>query len=187
MRALLLATLFATMLVTLLSGCERETALSDLHQLVAETETAPSSQRMSPPPRAAEQNIQYDAQNERSPFQNALPSTPVAGPVHPSVQAISRPAADHDRSTLATLALDELTLVGTLSGLQQASVQALFRDAAGHIHRLSVGDAVGPNAARIVAVSETRVELLEQVPVEDGGWILQPRTFLLSQQKPSRP
>lgn len=183
MRALLLA----TMLLALLSGCERETALSDLHQLVAETEMAPSSQRIPPPPRTAGQNIQYDAQNERSPFQNALPSTPVAGPAPASAQAIPKPVADQDRSTLATMELAELTLVGTLSGLQQASVQALFRDTAGHIHRLSVGDAVGPNAARIVAVSETRVELLEQVPVEDGGWILQPRTFLLSQQKPSRP
>lgn len=175
----------AAVLALLLAGCERETTMSDLRALVAETETPVSAKVIPLTTKVAARKLQYATQNERSPFQNPLTPTPQKGFAESSAATVFDPEVRSVQSKSAVMNLDELTMVGTLSGLQLASAQALFRDRDGHIHRLSVGDVIGPNKARIVAVSETRVELLERVPQQDGGWIVQPRTFLLSQQQPS--
>jgi len=186
MRALLMTALLAA----LLSGCEREAAMMDLRELVAETEAPASAKVTAVTSAKAGSKIQYATQDKRSPFQTPLTSTPEQEIIKPSVVTLFEstgfePAERSDQSKSVAMKLDELTMVGTLSGLRSASVEALFRDRDGHIHRLSVGDVIGPSNARIVAVSETRVELMEKVPLEAGGWILQTRTFLLSQQKPS--
>ena len=178
--------LIGMMLAVLLAGCEREATMNDLQALVAETEAPVSAKVIPPASKMAGRKLRYATQDERSPFQNPLTSTPDKGSAEPLGPTLFESAVRADQSKSAAMNLDELTMVGTLSGMRPASVQALFRDRDGHIHRLSVGDVIGPNGARIVAVSETRVELLEKVPLEDGGWIVQPRTFLLSQQKPSR-
>ncbi|MFG1495071.1 pilus assembly protein PilP [Saccharospirillum sp. HFRX-1] len=159
--------------------------MTDLQALVAETDAPASAKLTAAESGKAGRKIQYAAQDKRSPFQNPLTSTPRPQVLQPSAVTSLEPVGPSDQAKPAAMKLDELIMVGTLSGIQSASIQALFRDGDGHIHRLSVGDVIGANSARIVAVSETRVELLEKVPQEDGGWIVQPRTFLLSQQKPS--
>ncbi|PTY38169.1 hypothetical protein BGP77_17130 [Saccharospirillum sp. MSK14-1] len=174
--------LTALLLTTLLSGCERQTAMSDLHALVADTEVAALA-KASSDSLAMDRKVRYTAQDQRSPFQYAV--SPTASKERASTASLN-PVDRKAPAKLSAVSLDDLTMVGTLSGINSASAQALFRDRSGQIHRLSVGDLVGAHAARIVSVSEERVELLEKVPLEEGGWILEPRTFLLTQQKPSR-
>jgi type IV pilus assembly protein PilP len=60
-------------------------------------------------------------------------------------------------------------MVGTI-GTGPAMV-ALIKDPSGLIHQVRVGNHMGQNFGRILAISETGVELVELVPNGTGGWL----------------
>lgn len=73
--------------------------------------------------------------------------------------------------------LTSFEMVGTLSrGVQ---VFALLR-AASKVHRLAVGDYLGPDHGRITAIHERAIELVELFPDGQGAWLERPRTLLLN-------
>ncbi|MDR5858985.1 pilus assembly protein PilP [Halomonas eurihalina] len=73
-----------------------------------------------------------------------------------------------DRAPLEGYALEALTLVGTLSTAGEAWV--LVKTPEGNVHRLGIGGRLGRHQGRIVAISGTRVHLMEKHPDGNGGW-----------------
>lgn len=108
----------------------------------------------------------------RDPFRPpALQPGPVIG------RPASAPDFSRERSALESVAVDQFEMVGTLSrGVQNF---ALLR-AASSVHRLAVGDYLGPNHGRITAIHDNRVELAELFPDEQGAWLERPRTLVLN-------
>ena len=108
----------------------------------------------------------------RDPFRPpALQSGPVIG------RPASAPDFSRERSVLESMAVDQFEMVGTLSrGVQNF---ALLR-AASNVHRLAVGDYLGPNHGRITAIHDNRVELAELFPDEQGAWLERSRTLVLN-------
>jgi type IV pilus assembly protein PilP len=49
------------------------------------------------------------------------------------------------------------------------------------VHRLKVGDYLGRNDGRIVAISATQVDVVEIVPDGQGAWLERPRTITLKE------
>lgn len=179
MRHVLFALLVLVLVLTGLTACQRQDALADLQRWIAEVNQAGSAPSETPVAMEIERLTAYSAGADRSPFGDRSPV--LAATLAPvESQPVS---ADTGQRTLTGASLDELTLVGTISGLPHKASQALFRDAEGYIHRLSAGARVGREDARLVAISETRVEMLEKVPLLDGGWITQTRTFVLPGQR----
>lgn len=114
----------------------------------------------------------YDSSGLRDPFQRlAVQADHVPGQPAPAPD-LSRP-----RGVLEGLAVEQFEMVGTLSrGVQ---VFALLR-AASKVHRLAVGDYLGPNHGRVTAIRERCIELVELFPDGQGAWLQRPRTLVLN-------
>ena len=47
---------------------------------------------------------------------------------------------------------------------------------------MKVGDYLGRNEGRIVAITESQVDIVEIVPDGEGGWLERPRTIPLKER-----
>jgi type IV pilus assembly protein PilO len=118
------------------------------------------------------QPFTYDSSGLRDPFQ--LLAVQVD---HPKGRPARAPDLTRPRGVLESLAVDQFEMVGTLSrGVQ---VFALLR-AASKVHRLAVGDYLGPDHGRITAIHERAIELVELFPDGQGAWLERPRILLLN-------
>lgn len=112
-------------------------------------------------------------------------SPPQRDPFQPPDQPASRPTGkpgpapdfDRPRQFLEGFAVDQFQLVGTLS--LGAQTFALLRGAAG-VHRLAVGDYLGADHGRVVAIHEGQLELVELFSDGQGAWLERPRTLVLN-------
>lgn len=118
------------------------------------------------------QSFVYAASGLRDPFQ------PLAVQVdHLPGRAACAPDITRPRGVLEKLAVDQFEMVGTLSrGLQTF---ALLR-AASTVHRLAVGDYLGPDHGRVTAIHDGYIELVELFPDERGAWLERSRTLVLN-------
>ena len=108
----------------------------------------------------------------RDPFQS--PDQPAS---RPTGKPGAAPNLDRPRQFLEGFAVDQFQMVGTLSlGAQRF---ALLRGAAG-VHRLAVGDYLGTDHGRVVAIHEGQLELVELFPDGEGAWLERPRTLVLN-------
>lgn len=82
----------------------------------------------------------------------------------------------YPREFLERLPLEQFEMVGSLGRSQDRF--ALLR-AAGIVHRLALGDRLGRDKGRIVAIEEGRVEILEEVFVTGKGWVERHRSLSL--------
>ncbi|KAF0862482.1 pilus assembly protein PilP [Pseudomonas sp. LD120] len=115
--------------------------------------------------------LTYNASALRSPFQ-----PPQRSHLMTRRQGALRPDPDRIRQYLEGFDIEQLQMVGTLSSA--AGRFALLRGAGG-VHRLKVGDYLGRNEGRVVAISESRVDLVEVLPDGAGAWVERPRTLPL--------
>lgn len=114
----------------------------------------------------------YDSSGLRDPFQ------PLAVQVdHSPGRPARAPDLARPRGVLEGLAVDRFEMVGTLSRGVQAF--ALLR-AANRVHRLAVGDYLGPDHGRVTAIHERYIELVELFPDGQGAWLERPRTLVLN-------
>ncbi|TFH88393.1 pilus assembly protein PilQ [Billgrantia azerbaijanica] len=79
------------------------------------------------------------------------------------------PDPDRPREPLEAYPLEALALVGVLTVGGEPS--ALVRGPSGQVHRLWVGNHLGANHGRIVAITAGAVQLVELVPTGGGGWM----------------
>jgi len=84
-----------------------------------------------------------------------------------------RPAA-----WLEQFPLDTLKMVGTL-GDRRASF-GLVQASDGLVHRVSVGNHLGQNYGRIVAISDSEIQLVEIIPDGLGGYLERPAAIALA-------
>lgn len=122
--------------------------------------------------RVPRQPFAYDLSGLRDPFQLLAAQVD-----HPKGRPTRAPDLARPRGVLENLAVEQFEMVGTLSrGVQ---VFALLR-AASKVHRLAVGDYLGPDHGRITAIHERAIELVELFPDGQGAWLERPRTLLLN-------
>lgn len=114
----------------------------------------------------------YDPSTLRDPF------------LSPTLQAArvpGRPALSPDltrpRGLLEGMTIDQFEMVGTLSNGVQAF--ALLR-AGSLVHRLAVGDYLGPDHGQVTAIQDGYIELVELFPDDQGAWLERPRTLVLN-------
>jgi type IV pilus assembly protein PilP len=147
------------LVVLALSGCARSDA--DLRAQVEEIKAQRGAPLDPPPVLRTFESFVYQAQSLRDPFAPSTTTEVADSGVRPD---INRP-----REPLESFPLDALDMVGTI-GTGPAMV-ALIKDPSGLIHQVRVGNHMGQNFGRILAISETGVELVELVPNGTGGWL----------------
>lgn len=159
----------------LLSGCS-DSGFSDLQAFMAETRAKPAGD-IEPLPRfKAYEAFTYSASSLRSPFQ---PPVRVDVAQRQTGSQDIKPDEDRVRQFLEGFNIEGFDMVGTLG--DGGRLQALIRGA-GSVHRVQVGDYLGRNHGRIVAIEEGRVEVMEIVPDGEGGWLERPRTLSLPER-----
>lgn len=165
MRALAVATVASSML--LLAGCGGGN-MSDLRDWVARIEARPGPPIPPTPTPPVYQPYTWGDQNQRSPF---LPVNK-GGNVRPNLA--------RRKQYLEQFPLDSLKLVGELT--YGHATYALILDPHGVVTRVTVGNYLGQNNGRIVAVTPAGIQIREIVPNGTGGWVRRPASLSLGQQ-----
>lgn len=166
-------------LLLILTGCVQEDPLADLREYVADVDSRPSGNIPPPPEYSAFEIVSYTASGERSPFE-------VPRPVELDSEEASQPKSnvrpDSDRvpEYLESFRIENLEMVGTLTGINTNELWALIRDGNGEIHRVQTGNYLGRNHGKIVDISETQIQLIEIVPSGQDNWVERPRVIVLS-------
>jgi len=141
-----------------LGGCGGD--MDDLMAYVDEVKARPGG-RIEPLPQIKPyETFVYSAQSERSPF---VPPRQLR-----QAQSGPRPEADRPKEFLEQFPLDTLTLVGTLE--REGRTFGLVQTQDGLVHRVLPGQYVGQNDGRVVAVSDSEIEVEELVPDGMGGF-----------------
>ncbi len=116
----------------------------------------------------------YEADREglRSPF---VPDTPqAAGQQAGGV----RPDQERIREHLESFSLDTMAMVGTLD--MAGTTYGLVQTSDGLIHRVVPGNYLGQNDGRIVAISDSEIELIEIISDGIGGYVEREAAISLS-------
>jgi type IV pilus assembly protein PilP len=115
----------------------------------------------------------YSASALRSPFKSPVAFEENVG--H-SLDLVDAPDDTRQKQTLEHHALNELTLVGTLTN-DELGLRALIKTLNGSVHLLEQGQYIGKNNGRVINVAESKIDIIEIVPNGSGGWISRPQTM----------
>ncbi|WP_187265507.1 pilus assembly protein PilP [Reinekea thalattae] len=193
--ALLLRRLMLAGLLLLLVACHKPAELTDLKAFVEQTQRAaqpmPSKlehDRNQQPFAAVLSDrvaVAYRADQYRSPFAEqgfvAISSFTPEGSAIEAESALRQVDITH-QNHMAGFTLDQLVLVGTLSGLADDDYWVLIQDPNGEVHRLGVADYIGAESAKIDTIGRSKIELLVQVVANDGKIIEQTKVMRLNSQ-----
>lgn len=171
MRLVLAAAVVATLFVGL-PGCTSNNEYADLKKTLEEIRQRPRGAIQPPPEFKAQPTYTYSAHKLRSPF--TPPSDEVALP-DSDVQAVA-PDLTRPKEYLEQFNIEALKMVGTMQR-PGGSLEALIQDGEGGVQRVRVGNYLGKNFGRVVAVDESRVSVLEVVPDGHDGWVERPRSI----------
>ena len=162
-------------LAALLSACTEN--IDDLEKYIAAVKARPADPIEPIPPVKTYTPYEYAGLTGRDPFRQSLNegsddvrSTKGTGP---------RPDFDRPKQYLERYELDTLSMVGTFS--KEPSEWALMRDPEGVIHRVAVGDYIGKNHGKVVAISNAQLSLSELISDGGGGWIVREASIALDE------
>ena len=161
----------------LTSGCaDNHYSDSDLEAFVDETArkfpSTPISRTDPTPAISSAEPVAYAAGELRSPFQPPSTLKPIA-----AGEPMVTPDLEREKAHLEGFPMEQLRLVGNLSG--QAMQVVLVQDPEGLVHPVGVGDHIGTDFGRILAVDDGGIELLEIVRHADR-WVKRPRFIPLT-------
>jgi type IV pilus assembly protein PilP len=163
-------------LVSSLAGCGVSNDFSDLQNYMDEVRARPKGSIEPLPKFQPYEAFTYGAAAMRSPFQ---PPVKIDLARQQKGSKEIKPDEARVKQFLEGFNIETFEMVGTLSN--EAGMFALIRGAGG-VHRIRVGDYLGRNNGRIVAINEAAIEVLEIVPDGEGGWLERPRSLTLKER-----
>jgi type IV pilus assembly protein PilP len=170
--AIFTRSLAAAIAVASLYGCGG--ANDDLQAYIDEVKARPGG-RIDPLPQVQPApTFAYEAGTRRSPF---VPDTPQRR-VSDDPNAVTGPDPNRPREFLEQFPLDTLAMVGTLAD-RRASF-GLVQTADGLVHRVAVGNHLGQNYGRVVAITDSEIQLVEIIPDGLGGFLERPAAIGLA-------
>ena len=158
-----------------LSGCGASNDFSDLDAYMNEVRLRPAGKIEPTPTFRSYPAFSYSAANLRSPFSRQV-RVDLAGQKRGSRNV--KPDLGRVKQYLEGFNIEQFEMVGTIANASGSF--ALLRGAGG-VHRLKVGDYLGRNDGRIVAINATQVDVVEIVPDGEGAWLERPRTIPLKE------
>lgn len=160
----------------LLAGCGLGGDFSDLQSYMDEVRARPKGEIEPLPKFLPYESFAYSAASLRSPFQPPI-----------KLEVTNRQKGSQDikpdearaKQFLEGFNIETFVMVGTLAN--DSGAFALINGAGG-VHRVKVGDYLGRNHGRILAVEESKIDVVEIVPDGEGGWLERPRTLSLKER-----
>ncbi|KJZ36161.1 MULTISPECIES: pilus assembly protein PilP [Pseudomonas] len=169
-RCLSMVVLFAS-----LTACDNSNDVGDLDAYLNEVRLRAPGKIEPTPTFRSYPTFTYSAANLRSPFSRQV-RVDLAGQKRGSRNVT--PDLNRVKQYLEGFNIEQFEMVGTISNATGSF--ALLRGAGG-VHRLKVGDYLGRNDGRIVAISGSQVDVIEIVPDGEGAWLERPRTLPLKE------
>ena len=167
-------------LTTTLTACSSGD-VSDLQRFVAETKAGKKGRVEPLPEFVPTPSFRYSAASLDDPFvsweQKAARQEAAMAEKEVMVSNGLTPDVRRRREPLENFPLDTLRMVGTMT--REGDQVALVKSPDGLISRVSVGNYLGQNHGKVVAIREDRVELVEIVPDGLGGWLERPASLAL--------
>lgn len=163
-------------MAVLLGGCDVGGDFSDLRAFMDEVKNRPVRPIEPLPEPVVYEPFSYNAANLRSPFQPPVKLELVS---RQKGDSNIRPDETRVKQFLEGFNIEVFDMVGTLA--KDGQVFGLVGGVGG-VHRVRVGDYVGRNHGRIVAVDEAKIDVVEIVPDGDGGWLERPRSISLKER-----
>ncbi|MCU0074439.1 pilus assembly protein PilP [Pseudomonas koreensis] len=161
-------------LILALGGCGGDD-FSDLDAYMNEVRLRPPGKIEPTPAFRTYPTFTYSAASLRSPFSRQV-RVDLAG--HKQGSRDVKPDPNRVKQYLEGFNIEQFEMVGTIANASGSF--ALLRGAGG-VHRLKVGDYLGRNDGRIVAISASQVDVVEIVPDGEGAWLERPRTIPLKE------
>ncbi len=158
-----------------LLGCS-DGSFSDLQVYMDEVRAQPRGRIEPMPKEVVYEPFTYKASSLRSPFQ---PPVKLDMTRKERGRTDIKPDETRVREFLETFNIETFTMVGTLGN--KGGNFALIRGGDG-VHRVRVGDYLGRNHGRVVAIKPDVVEVIELVPDGEDGWLERPRSLLLQER-----
>lgn len=159
-----------------LTGCGSSGDFGDLQAYMEEVRARPKGSIEPLPKFQPYESFTYSAAALRSPFQPPVKIDMVSR--QKGSQEI-KPDEARVKQFLEGFNIEVFEMVGTLAN--ENNVFALVSGAGG-VHRVKVGDYLGRNHGRILAIDESKVDVMEIVPDGEGGWLERPRSLSLKER-----
>ena len=173
--------LLGAALVTLVAGCSAGGGYSDLDQFMTQAREKPRGHVDPLPQFKAYESFTYSAADRRSPFEPPIDAK--LAQVQQQQDSSIKPDFNRPKEPLEDFDLKQLKMVGTLRKAGGNTLWALVSDGQGGIHRVRLGNHMGKSYGRVVAITDTHVDIVEIVPNGHGGWVERPRTLNLEEGK----
>jgi len=158
------------------AGCSGGGDFSDLQAYMDEIRARPKGEIDPLPKFQPYESFSYSAAVLRSPFQPPV-KLEVADRQKGSKDI--KPDETRTKQFLEGFNIETFVMVGTLAN--DSGAFALVNGAEG-VHRVRVGDYLGRNHGRILAIEESKIDVIEIVPDGEGGWLERPRSLTLKER-----
>jgi len=143
-------------------------ANDDLHKYIDQMKARPGG-RIEPLPQVRPApTFVYVPGNRRSPFVADTPQRRVSD----DPNSVAGPDPNRPREHLEQFPLDTLEMVGTLADRRASFGLVQTKD--GLVYRVTVGDHMGQNYGRIVAITDSEIQLVEIISDGLGGYLERP-------------
>ena len=160
----------------LLAGCGVGGDFYDLRIYMDEVRAKPKGAIEPLPTFQPYESFTYRAASLRSPFQ---PPVKIDVVTRQKGAPEIKPDESRVKQFLEGFSIDTFEMVGTLRNDRQ--LFALVRGAGG-VHRVKVGDFLGRNHGKILMIDDSKIDVMEIVPDDEGGWLERPRSLSLKER-----
>jgi len=161
---------------SLLAGCGAGGDFSDLRAYMDEVRARPKGSIEPLPTFKPYESFTYRASSLRSPFQ---PPVKIDVVTRQKGSAEIKPDETRVKQFLEGFNIETFEMVGTLRN--ERELYALVNGAGG-VHRVKVGDYLGRNHGKILAIDESKIDVMEIVPDGEGNWLERPRSLSLKER-----
>ena len=159
-------------------GCGGSSEHQDLLDFIQETKERPAGKIPGIPSFRPYEAFIYNSASLRSPFDKPLD---VKRRVFAQSSQNVKPDFNRAKEYLERFDFGALSMVGTIE--KSGVLWALIVDDAGEIHRVTVGNYVGKNHGRIIAATESKLDIVEIVSDGLEGWLERPRVLALKEKE----
>ncbi|MES2205732.1 MAG: pilus assembly protein PilP [Pseudomonadota bacterium] len=147
--------------LALLSGCTEKSSIEDLKGWMSGLQNTRGDVQPLPPAKPYEPFL-YNAFNLPDPFKPRKVTSPVSS-------GLLQPDINRPRQLLENYPLESLTMVGVL---ERKKIRfAVVRASDNSLHQIKVGNYMGQNFGRVVAVTESEIKLKELVQDVNSEWV----------------
>ena len=168
---------FLCLAALVLSGCSGSKKDSDLVVFTEEVLARPKGNIEPLPEFEPYESFIYSAAGLRAPFSKPV-EVKLIQYQDEKARGNIKPNLDRSKEYLEGFSIDTIKMVGTIT-LGEDGLWALVDDSQSGVHKVKLGNYLGRNHGKVVAINQSQLDVIEIVPDGHGSWLERPRSLKL--------